>query len=352
MPHDDTDHDPAAFPLRHAFPLGDFWLPLLPMLPLVLAIVLLTPLIEPGAQLAFLREGLAFIDEPLRSYIHLGDMLSYHALAAFHSLLCLGVVATFTLWTLRLPPAQRRGALIFLAAMLALIIALGFYLKAAANEVILVQLGYKAVCQILDAAALPTKLVPSGACFSAGISHLTWLAWVPTFSGIGATAFAAAYAYGAVRGLPARDTASDESDWRAALDSRVQALQKAVYLLSAVLVSSTVTITLFAHLPVGLLPAGSGSLAAAVSKYATGLSTFWGALFSITLVATFAMPALRLLGRAYGRKSKARDSDELRDWLHDHVFQSIRRQLATVFSLLAPLLVGPLSSLLASVSGI
>jgi hypothetical protein len=346
MPHDDTHHNPSGFPPR------DFWLPLLPMLPLLLAIVLLAPLIEPDAELAFLREGLAFIDEPLRSYVHLGDMLSYHALAAFHSLLCLGVVTTFALWILRLPGARRQGALIFLAVMLVLIVALGLYLKAAANDVILVQLGYKAVCQMLDAAALPTTLVPAGECFSAGISHLTWLAWVPTFSGIGATAFAAAFAYGSVRGLPPRRSADNETEWRAGLDARVQALQKAVYLLSAVLVSSTVTITLFAHLPVGLLPGGTGSLAAAVAKYATGLSTFWGALFSITLVATFAMPALRLLGRAYGRETVARDSDELSAWLQEHVFQSLKRQLATVFSLLAPLLVGPLSSLLSSVGGI
>lgn len=346
MPPNDARLDPPIFPPR------DYWLPLLPMLPLVLALVLLAPLIKPAQQLSFLREGLAFIDEPLRSYIHLGDMLSYHALAAFHSLLCLGVIATFTLWILRLPGVRRRGALIFLAVMLALIVALGVYLKIEADNVVLVQLGYKAICQIIDAAALPTELVPAGECFGTGISHLTWLAWIPTFSGIGATAFAAAFAYGAVRGLPPRGRADDEGEWRAALDVRVQALQKAVYLLSAVLVSSTITITLFAHLPVGLLPGGTGSLAAAVSKYATGLSTFWGALFSITLVATFALPALRLLGAAYGRESKARDSDELRDWLQEHVFQSIKRQLATVFSLLAPLLVGPLSSLLSSVSGI
>lgn len=342
MPQDNTS----------TFPPRDFWLPLLPMLPLVLALVLLTPLIEADKQLGFLRDGLTFIAEPQRSYIHLGDMLSYHALAAFHSLLCLGIVATFTLWILRLPAARRRGALVFLAIMLALVLALGLSLKETANEVILVQLGYKAICQIIDAAALQTQLVPAGQCFSAGISHLTLLAWVPTFSGIGATAFAAAFAYGAVRGLPPRGDAEDEAEWRAALDLRVQALQKAVYLLSAVLVSSTITITLFAHLPVGLLPGGAGSLAAAVSTYATGLSTFWGALFSITLVATFAMPALSLLGAAYGRESKARESDDLSAWLHDHVFQSLKRQLATVFSLLAPLLVGPLSSLLSSVSGI
>lgn len=353
MPQNDRHRRPSGFPPGGVFPVGDAWLPLLPLLPLLLALLLLAPLIEADAQLEFLQiHGLDFIAEPQRSYVHLGDMLSYHALAAFHSLLCLGVIATFALWTLRLPGARRRGALVFLAVMLALIVALGFYLKEAANEVILVQLGYKAVCQLLDAAALPTDLVRRGACFSAGISHLTWLAWVPTFSGIGATAFAAAFAYGAVRGLPARDTAGEEAAWRAALDTRVQALQKAVYLLSAVLVSSTVTITLFAHLPVGLLPAGPGSLAAAVATYATGLSTFWGALFSLTLVATFAVPALRLLNHAYGRESRARHSDELRDWLQAHVFQSLKRQLATVFSLLAPLMVGPLSSLLSSVAGL
>jgi len=90
----------------------------------------------------------------------------------------------------------------------------------------------------------------------------------------------------------------------------------------------------------------------AVSKFATGLSTFWGALFSITLVATFAAPALRLLNEAYGRRTVLRDSPEFRLWLHEHVFQSIKRQLGTVLSLMAPLLVGPVSSLLSSFSGL
>ena len=94
------------------------------------------------------------------------------------------------------------------------------------------------------------------------------------------------------------------------------------------------------------------ALGAAISKYASGLSTFWGALFSITLIACFAMPALRLLGAAYGNLESKGDHAELRRWLHDHVFQSIRRQLTTVFSLLAPLLVGPLSSLFSSVAGL
>lgn len=340
-----------------AFPLRDAWLPLTPLAPLVLAALLLTPLLDTAEQLAFLVvDANGFIDQPLRNYIHLGDMLSYHALAAFHTLLCLGVIVTFIIWLLRLPGRQRRGALVFLAAVFALLIVLIFYFKAEANRVVLVQLGYKAICQLIAAADLPTRLVVPGQCFKEGdISHLTWLAWVPTFSGIGATAFAAAFAYGTARNLPLHEE-SDEAAWRAALDGRIKALQRSVYLLSAVLVSSTVTITLFAHLPTGLLIDNRElALAGAVSKYASGLSTFWGALFSITLVATFAAPALRLLGAAYGAAQAehgGESSADLRRWLQEHVFQSIRRQFATALSLLAPLMVGPLSSLLSSVAGL
>ena len=169
---------------------------------------------------------------------------------------------------------------------------------------------------------------------------------------MGAVAIAAAFAYANASGLPSSHDKEDPA-WRETFDRRVKALQRGIYLLSAVLVSSTVTITLFAHLPSGLVADGEEmKLATAVSKYATGLSTFWGALFSITLIATFAVPALRLLGAAYGGEGAGLESAELSRWLHEHVFQSIRRQLATVLSLLAPLLVGPLSSLLSGVAGL
>ncbi|GAB4373563.1 MAG: hypothetical protein Kow00114_35580 [Kiloniellaceae bacterium] len=341
---------PAAFPLR------DAWTPLVPLLPLLAATLLLAPLIDPAAELTFLDVVAGdFIAQPARNYVHLGDLLSYGALAAVHTLLCLGIVAAFALWILRLAAPQRHAALAFLAAVLTLILAFGLIVAAQSDHVVLVQLGYKAACQLLAAAELPTPLIAPGQCFLAGhISPLTWLAWVPTFAGIATVAFAAAFAYGAARDLPA---APGGEDWRQALEARVKALQRSVYLLSAVLVSSTVTITVFAHLPVGLLAEGKPpALAGAVATYATGLSTFWGALFSATLAATFAVPALRLLGQAYGAaRADAPGGDggsALRAWLHDHVFQSLKRQLATALSLLAPLLVGPLSSLLAGVSGL
>jgi len=82
------------------------------------------------------------------------------------------------------------------------------------------------------------------------------------------------------------------------------------------------------------------------------MSAFWGTLFSITLVASFSAPALRLLAEAHQGQRVASDRGELSQWLHEHAFQSVRRQLGTSFSLLAPPLVGPLSSLISSFSGL
>ncbi len=341
----------AAAPI---FPLRDAWLPALPVLPLVLSAVVFAWLLSPTKQLGFLEpEKLLFIAQPQRNYVHLGDMLSYLALCIFHMLLCGAVIAALVLWLSRLPRRQTQAGLVYLAAILLLGSAVIFFFHKQADNQALIQLGYKAVCQVIAEAKLPTELVKDGKCFAGDtITRLTALAWVPAFIGMAAVGFGSAYAYATERDLPAEGTKGDPA-WREALDQRIKALQRTVYLLSAVLVSSTITITLFAHLPVGLLADSPDSApAAALSKYATGLSTFWGALFSITLVATFAVPALRLLEEAYGAAEKDEAGTDLRTWLQEHVFQSLKRQLATVFSLLAPLLVGPLSSLLSSVSGL
>ncbi|MEQ8354257.1 MAG: hypothetical protein RH942_01860 [Kiloniellaceae bacterium] len=349
MPNSDAPHV-----LGPIFPLRDAWLPVLPVLPLVLSALLFSWLIDPAEKLAFLNfDSSRFVAPPQREYIHLGDMLAYYSLGAFHSLLCLAVITTFALWIRRLPARQALAGMTFLAAVFLLVVAISLFFHEEANRQVLTQLGFKAICQVIAAAELPTRLALPGQCFAEdNTSRLTILAWIPTFSGMGAVAFAAAFAYANTRALTQKRS-KDESAWRESLDQRIKALQRSVYLLSAVLVSSTVTITLFTHLPTGLVTDKPDlELATALSKYATGLSTFWGALFSITLIASFAVPALRLLNQAYGVAGDAPDSAELRQWLREHVFQSLRRQLATVLSLLAPLLVGPLSSLLSSFSGL
>jgi hypothetical protein len=335
------------------FPLRDAWLAVVPLLPLMLFTGTLATLIDPAARLQFLQVAPEqFIARPQLEYVHLGDMLTYYSLAALHTLLCVAVIVVFIRRTSRLPRRRRDSAVAFLGAILLLLVAVGIFFERQADDQVLVQLGFKATCGLLEAARLSTHLTAPG-CFGNGISRLTWLAWLPTFSGMAAVAVAAAFAYGTTCVSPA-DAAGDRSSpaWRETLEARVKALQHSVYLLSAVLVSSTITITQFSHLPVGLLAGKDGdlSIAAAAAKFAAGLSTFWGALFSLTLVATFAVPAMRLFEDAYGEPRAAAESADLQQWLDEHVFQSVKRQLGTVLSLLAPLLVGPLSSLLSSFS--
>lgn len=329
------------------FPPKDLWLTLIPLLPLITLTIFLSWLIDPTEYLNFLKlDESQFLAKPGRDYIHLGDMLSYYALASFHVFVCISVICYFLYLVRSLPKREYLKSIVFLVgiSMLAVVLVICFALFA--EDIVLVQLGFKATCMAIEAAKLPTQLV-GGGCFKQGdVSKLSLLAWIPTFSGMAAVIFAAAFAYGNAGGLPS----FDDPEWRSVVDRRTKALQRSVYVLSTVLVSSTITITLFAHLPTGLLKGGDG-LAKAVSEYALDLSTFWGALFSLTLVATFAAPAFRLLRQAYGYEAVTREPADLRAWLHEHVFVSVKKQLVNVVSLLAPLLVGPLSSLLSSLAG-
>jgi hypothetical protein len=327
----------SLFPLRHV------WFFAIPLLPLILGTVFLRSLIDPQEQLAFLKiSTIDYLEKPIREFIHLGDMLIYSSFASIHVVVCIGVIVYFANMMRKLPSRACRKSVAFAGVIAISLIGLVFYFEWKANDLVIVQLGYKAICMAIETAELSTSL--ASRCFEEGVfTKLTLLAWIPTFSGMGAVVFAAGFAYGNADGLPA----FEDAEWRTVFNERVKGLQKSLYAFSMVLVSSTIVITIFAHLPAGLLKDSSG-LATAVSKYAVGLSTFWGALFSLTLAATFAAPAFLLLRQAYGYQSVAEDAANLRVWLHEHVFVSIKKQLVNVASLLAPLLVGPLSSLLAS----
>jgi len=336
------------------FPLRDVWLTIVPCLPLIALTILLSSLIRPELELQFLltvdkpEEHLLFVSKITRNWIHLADILVYYSLGSFHTILSLGIISYYYLSMRKLPRIQYTGSRVFLAVISALLVALVAYYALNSSRIVLTQLGFKAVCEVIREADLATSL--TGTTCSNSFSKLTLLAWVPAFAGMITVAFAASYAYGIARELPSYD----DCDWRAAIDQRIKALRRSVYALSTVLVSSTLAITMFSHLPTGLLDEASGQ-ARAVSAYAAGVSTFWGALFSLTLMATFAVPAVRILRHTYGYRATGTETaipqGELQTWLHEHVFVSFRNQFANVFSLMAPLLVGPLSSLISSLVG-
>ena len=332
-------------------PLKDFWLPVLPLLPLVIFTALLSGFIDfESRELDFLKFAFAekYLETTIRNYTHIGDLMTYYSISLMHIAICISVIFYFVHAANTLPKEEKTKSRVFLLSISTLLAAVIFCFAEWANDIVLVQLGFKATCVAIDGANLATRLIKPGACFEEGyVSTLTWLAWLPTFAGMGAVVFAAAFAYGNAGGLPAHD----DPAWRNVAEQRIKALQRSVYALSAVLVSSTITITLFASLPRNLFGPQGTDLAKAMSGYVSGLSTFWGVLFSLTLVATFAVPAWRMLEQTYGRQTATGEAADLRAWLHEHVFVSFRKQLGNALVVLAPLLTGSFSSIFSFLLG-
>ena len=293
-----------------------------------------------------------FFENPQRTLIHLGDLLTYVAAASLHSILCVLAIGYFTYLIYSLPLLLRLRALIFIVLAAVLLILLAWFLREEANDTMLIALGYKATCPMLWQARLETGLVDD--CFSRGVSTLTLLAWIPTFLGMGAVLFAAAFAHAALGGLPHVRS----GEWRAAFTGRIEAIQRSFYTLSLVLVSSTFTIMLFSHLPSGLLnPEAPGrlGLADAVKTYANGLVLIWGGIFTLTLIATF-VPSACLLIRAAKQHEESHEEThesaaEFRSWLHAQIFISTKHQLGNVVTVLAPLMIGLIADLFGSLPG-
>ena len=109
------------------FPFRDAWLVVLPVLPLMFFTGMLSWLIDPAVHLAFLDvTPNDFIVRPQREYVHLGDMLTYYSLAAFHTLLCVAVdltlpsqtitTRTIAQWKKQRPLLTRRPAVFLLGS--------------------------------------------------------------------------------------------------------------------------------------------------------------------------------------------------------------------------------------------
>lgn len=88
--------------------------------------------------------------------------------------------------------------------------------------------------------------------------------------------------------------------------------------------------------------------------YVTGLTTFWGSVFTLTLFVIYIGPLAELYFRA--RKQRREDDDHLgiREWLNlNKVEDTLTSRLKNIFTLLAPLLVGPFANAIdAIVSGL
>ena len=78
---------------------------------------------------------------------------------------------------------------------------------------------------------------------------------------------------------------------------------------------------------------------------------FWGAIFTLTLLATFAPSGYVLVRIAQRHEGTVKAPGEFRKWLREQIYISAPKQLRNVAALLAPLVVGPLGNLLEKAAG-
>jgi hypothetical protein len=277
---------------------------------------------------------------------HLGDRLTYAAMAYVQLATCVTVMAYYALRLHELDEARRRGAFRILAATAgcaAIAVVLVRSLRGAAYV-----LTFQNIRDLLQQTSvthdfsLPTYHVPAIP-YLADVTPVAVVVGLPFLFGVLAVIAAVPVSAATVTFQQIED-----GKWQASFAERVAMLQRAFYALSVVLVTSTVALMLFFQLPAEIaLDEGR----VALLRYARGLTVFWGAVMTLTLLAVFIPPVLGLRSQAKARYRSVGDPREFNDWFTEQVPISPQRQLANLATMLAPIMIGPLGGLLQSLFG-
>lgn len=340
------------------FPASLLWFVLIPALPFLLSIATLSFFIESStdSKEILIRQLLAidigYIEQTVRTLTSLSNLLNYFSTTSLHLIVCLIVIGFFLYQIHQMPTAVARRIYFYIVVTSVTFLLVMYIVHLYANNLILTQLGYKSICILLSKAELQTSLVwpdPGGghtgeACFRPEFTRLVWLAWTPVILGVLAVILSSAF----TTVMASEPISSADAQWRPQFLVRVKLLQKSFYLLSLVLVTSTVTIYQFSSLPLDLL--ADQPLKATLTQFINGITAFWGGMFTATLFATFAPAAWLLLRHAKNHQKGPTMPSDLGQWLHESVFVSIKKQMMNALVMIAPMLVGPLSHLMQQLS--
>jgi hypothetical protein len=277
---------------------------------------------------------------------HLGDRFTYAAMAYVQLATSLAVIGYYWLCLRELDHARRRGAYRILAVTVVcagIAVVLLRSLHGAAYV-----LTFQNIRDLLRQTAvthdfsLPAYHVPAIP-YLEDITPIAVIAGLPFLFGV--LAIIAAVPVGAA---VATFQLIEDGEWRVTFAERVAMLQGAFYALSIVLVTSTVALMLFFQLPAEI---ASDEGRVALLRYARGLTVFWGAVMTLTLLAVFTLPVLALRSQARTRYRSVGELREFNTWFAEQVPVSLKRQLANLATMLAPVIVGPLGSLLQALFG-
>ncbi len=328
----------------HNAPYRNLWLVLPPAIPILGALIMLEFISLPNMALSSYLEAISthdktlFIENGLELLFHMGGILIYSIVTFFHFFICLGSIVYCWVRIQEAKNFPKKPVTISVCLMVLLVVSalIGFSgLNLAAYELTFFNFS-KLLCHSSE---LNNLCEP----FLWGVSKLALLVCVPTILGIVAVLSASGVAVVTVRDIPE----DDKTIWRQHFSQRIHNLQECFYVLSAVLVTSTLSAATFFHLPIELIDQNNAAREA-LSVYTKGLSIFWGGIYTLTLMAIFLAPTLLLWYRArvYAHKFHAVDSPkQFRDWLSTNELAiTTNRHIGNFTALLAPLMVSMISS--------
>lgn len=359
-----TDISDGTLPgVTRTFPPYLLWFITIPAIPFLFGIAALTFLINDtvdsnDSRVIFVKHlfsnNIDFLEEPLKTLTHLSDLLTYLSITSVHGIVSLIVIGFFLYRIHQLPKTLIKRSYLYITITIVILSFIAYVVHLFANNLMLTQLGYKSICVLISMADLQTSLVwpdttgghTGEACFLPRNTRLVWLAYSPVLLGVLAIIFASAF----TTVMASQTITSNDEQWRPIFLTRIKLLQKSFYLLSLVLVTSTVAILLFSSLPLNLLT--DPELKAVLGQFVTGISAFWGGLFTATLFATFAPAILLLTKQARDHNKRLTGPSNLGQWLNEFVFVSLKQQSMHALTIISPMLIGPFGSLLQKLSGL
>jgi hypothetical protein len=129
-------------------------------------------------------------------------------------------------------------------------------------------------------------------------------------------------------------------------------LRSVLYIGSIMLVTGIVNMGAWMRWPVSLFPDGQAS---DISAMALGVSTFWGATFTLTAIAAYVPPAVYVQMKAiedFRRHNPDKTPAEQEAWLNTHKLTiSPGNQLVPIAAMAGPLIASPLGALLSHLLG-
>lgn len=309
--------------------------------PLLLAILLLQLIGSPAAPLA--RDELVLLGQSLDQPAYIPGLITFLAVVAVHVCACVVALLVAGSMLRRTPGGASYG---WAAAALTAAIVLAFPLAAWLSGFTTYQLSYHA---FVDA----FRTMGAGASFVGQEGTLTPLVLamlVPSCAGVAAVAFMAAAAYSQLRRFP--PAIGETGEARTTYVTRIyERLGRCLYILGIVLVTSTVSASLFFHLAAGFgveAKTPEAGLIARLAGYASELSIFWGCIYTLTLGAAVGLPLLLFQQRIGSRLEELSEDDEAAEECRrlgeSGILSGGGDQLKFLATFLAPLAAGPIAN--------